>query len=503
MKQSTRMIALLSLFFLSTGVYLPSVAQRVATPLSQDNIEQQDSTVVDSTLFKVRELDELLSELYKFSTHRPAVNKIIGPWVISGYRHIPQTKKFNTDYSPSYPGLMMSLPPDSIAEEFDEMSELTASEENGDTENIFEDNILVEPREETQINKAVLDENYIPDWLYQGIHDLRRQEDLMYSTMIAYPSTIDYAYWDLPVPPTLPEDEVTFEAFLKKLDLPEIETNKAILPEEILKKIHWLHNFNASAQFSQAYVSSNWYQGGNNHLALLLGLNWNVQLNQVYHPNLLFQSNLSYKLGLNSTPQDTVHRYSLSEDLLQWNLNTGLKAREKWYYSFNAVFKTQIFKNYLLNSSVRKASFLSPGDFNMGLGMSYTNKKPNLELTATISPLSYNLKTCITDKIDHEQFNIAADAYTHSEFGSNAEFNMSWKMMWNISYKTRLFLFTDYSYYLGDWEHTFNFDINRFLSTQIYVRMRYDTSTNSDSRWKHFMLREVLSFGLSYTFSTK
>ncbi|MDE6444449.1 MAG: hypothetical protein K2K64_08550, partial [Muribaculaceae bacterium] len=68
---------------------------------------------------------------------------------------------------------------------------------------------------------------------------------------------------------------------------------------------------------------------------------------------------------------------------------------------------------------------------------------------------------------------------------------------------TRVFLFTDYSYFLSDWENTMNFEINRFLSTQIYAHLRYDTSTESLTKWKHFQLREVLSFGLTYTFSTK
>ena len=79
---------------------------------------------------------------------------------------------------------------------------------------------------------------------------------------------------------------------------------------------------------------------------------------------------------------------------------------------------------------------------------------------------------------------------------------MTWKMTPNISYRTRVFLFSDYDYFLSDWENTFSFDINRFLSTQIYVHLRYDTSTDTNTSWRHFMLREVLSFGLSYSWST-
>ena len=64
-------------------------------------------------------------------------------------------------------------------------------------------------------------------------------------------------------------------------------------------------------------------------------------------------------------------------------------------------------------------------------------------------------------------------------------------------------MFTDYKYYLGDWQNTFNFEINKFLSTQLFVHLRYDGSVESEGKWKKFMMREILSFGLSYTFSTK
>ncbi|MDE6337019.1 MAG: DUF3078 domain-containing protein [Muribaculaceae bacterium] len=502
MKQSTKLIALLSSLSLSMGTTLPTAAQTKVLPsVTTEELNQEEASEIDSTFLRVRELDELLSELDKSYVQPPAVNRLAGPWIFSSFRHIKPNNKFEIDYTPVYKGMKVATN-DSVATNLSDYLEIDEIVDT-DLPETEEDILLVEEESPAPPELTILKGDPIPEWLRTAINQMRMQDDLMYSMMIYHPASIDYAYWDLPVPPTLPDDEVTFEAYLRKLDLPQIEADKAILPEEVVNKIHWLHNVNASAQFSQAYVSSNWYQGGNDHIALLLGANWNVQLNQVYHPNLLFQSNLSYKLGLNSTPQDQVHKYSISEDIFQWNLNTGLKALKKWYYSFNAQFKTQILKNYQTNSHNLKASFLSPGDFNMGLGMSYSNKKPNLEFTATISPLSYNLKTCISDKIDHGQFNIAADKHTHSEFGSNAEFNMNWKVRYNVGYKTRLFLFSDYSYFLADWEHTFNFEINRFLSTQIYVHMRYDTSTETLTKWKHFMLREVLSFGLSYTFSTK
>lgn len=513
MKRTTQKIALLTLLPFFTGFTLISRAQTVIPSvgingaLPVDSLSLADSQEIDSTYLKVRDLQELLDEMDNNGPVDMPIIKITGPWIFSGYRHINKHKPFEMDYTPVYEGMKVAtndfVELDSLGNEIIPANLTEIAEGIVMSPDSTASVTLVEDVEEPGVNMNVFKPDYIPEWLRDAVLKMRLQDDLIYSTMINYPSTIDYTYWSLPVPPTLPEDDLTFQGYLKKLNLPEIEVDKAILPEEKIGRIYWLHNFNSMAQFSQAFISPNWYQGGNNHLSLLLGLSWNVQLNQVYYPNLLFQSNLSYKLGLNSTPQDQVHKYSISEDLLQWNLNVGLKALKKWYYSFNATFKTQIFNNYPANSRSLSASFLSPGDLNLGLGMSYSTKTKTVQLTTTISPLSYNLKTCISDKIDHKQFNIAPNRKTHSEIGSNAEVNLNWQIRYNIKYQTRLFLFTDYKYSLTDWEQTFNFEINKFLSTQIYLRMRYDTSSDVSTGWKHFMLREVLSFGLSYTFSTK
>lgn len=346
-----------------------------------------------------------------------------------------------------------------------------------------------------------------PQWLRDVWATTLAQENLLYSYMIDNPLAIEYAYWDLPLPPVLLEEDRSFLAFLKKQDVPEMSPDEAELPETEVKKKHWLHTVATQLQFSQAYVSPNWYQGGNSYLSMLFNFNWNVQLNQVYHPNLLFTSDLVYKVAFSSNPKGYMHKYTIAEDNFQYNLNFGVKAIKEWYYSFNLQFKTQLFNNFEENSNTRTAAFLSPADLNMGIGMSYshTNKLKTFTYTLTISPLSYNLKACLKPDniINHATYGIAADKHTKSEIGSNLDFTMDWKITPNIGYKTRMFMFTDYKYYMADWQNTFNFEINKFLSTQVFVNLRYDGSTENFGRWKKFMLREILSFGLSYSFSTK
>ena len=145
-------------------------------------------------------------------------------------------------------------------------------------------------------------------------------------------------------------------------------------------------------------------------------------------------------------------------------------------------------------------------DSNIGLGMTYNykNKPRRLNLDVSIAPLSYNLKVSTSHRIPVKNFGIKEGHRSVSEVGSNAEVKVSWDIMWNINYTSRFFVFTDYDYLQGDWQNTVNFSINRYLSTQIFVHLRYDSSTPKDDRksWGRWQLKEILSFGLQYQFKT-
>ncbi len=444
-----------------------------------------------------------------FSGYR-TLSDIRFPIPVIPFRMDPRKNAYDAD---RYAGILYEEPLDStLLEEGDEVihiSDLLKKENEGklSAEDLFDD-------DDENAMEAYLSDNpvdmlnsyLIPHWLKVGMTAERIHQDNLYKMMTDIPTSIQYAYWELPVPPRLPEDDNSFAGFLKRLDLPQVDTSAAVVPEIVQNRINWLHLVGGGIQISQAYISRNWYQGGNNYLALLFNFNWNVSLNTVYHPNLLFVSDLSYKLAINSNPRGSVHRYSISQDQFQYTLKTGLKAFNKWFYSLNLLFKTQLFTSFPEDSHQLKAKFLSPSEFNAGLGMTYNTKalKDRLALSVSISPLSYNLKACPSMRIDHTQFNILPDRKTRSEFGSNAELNLTWNFSDNISWKSRVFLFTNYHYFQGDWENTFNFAINKFLSTQLYVYPRFDSSANRLSTgWRYWQMKEILSFGLSYTFSTK
>ena len=69
-----------------------------------------------------------------------------------------------------------------------------------------------------------------------------------------------------------------------------------------------------------------------------------------------------------------------------------------------------------------------------------------------------------------------------------------------LVWSCRLFYFTNYDHVQGDMENTFDFILNRFFSTRLFVHLRYDDARALNKDFGHFQLKELLSFGFNYKF---
>lgn len=345
-------------------------------------------------------------------------------------------------------------------------------------------------------------------WLADAVYTGIQARQLRQRYMIANPDRVKFNERLLPEVPR--KYHAVVDPLTAKLRFEEdsVITRRPDTPALVMdvKKVHWLHDFDSRLQFSQAYLSPNWYQGGCNNLTMLLHVAYNVKLNQKFHPKLLAEASLLYNLAVNGTPEDSLRNYNIAEDLFQFTGKVGYKAYDKWWYTLNAMFKTQFFKNYEVNSPTLRAAFLSPAELNMGIGMTYAhkNKAETLMFDASVSPFSWNMRTCVNPDMNVTDYGIRPGHKVVHEFGSSAEAKLGWKLTSNITLASRLFIFTDYTYLQGDWENTISFDINRFLSTQLYVHLRYDSSTPriENSRWHVWQIKEILSLGFSYKFAT-
>lgn len=335
-----------------------------------------------------------------------------------------------------------------------------------------------------------------------------RQRYFMQQVMSEMPEIVHYNMATMPRPPkkfVMHLDPSTAKLTVEEFKAAPIDSMKQVVPEIEPTRINWLHSFDGSLHFSQAYISPNWYQGGNSNLNMIVGALYNVKLNPKFNPNVIFETTVSYKLGLNNAPEDSIHKYNISEDLFQVNSKFGLKAARRWYYSITAQFKTQLLNSYKVNTNEMIAAFLSPAELNVGVGLSYSyeNLRKTVQFSASIAPLSYNLKTCTNPNLNPEAFGIDAGKTSKSEYGSSLELTFKWRLTYNIQYSSRLFAFTDYHYLQGDWENTIDFSINRFMSARIFAHLRYDSQAPvvADTSWRHWQFKEILSIGFSYKFS--
>ena len=320
------------------------------------------------------------------------------------------------------------------------------------------------------------------EWLQEAMANAERTRAIRERAMIDNPQLVAYNAGRLPEAP--PEGVIPGDPHKGML---------TIAPAQVVVE-----------DFTQAYISGNWYQGGENNLALLGSINWNCNLNTDVHPNWLFNNALSYKLGIATTHGDSIRKYMINEDNFLFTSQLGYKAVKNWYYSAMLQFTTQFLNNYKVNTRTMTAAFLSPAELNVGLGMTYNYKKADDRMfTLAIAPISYNLKYCrnITD-IDPTRFGIDAGKHCKSTVGSNFEAKWLWRFTPNVMFTSRLYMFTNYEYVQGDWENTLDLSIGKYLTTQFYTHLRFDRSRARDDDWNYWQFKEILSLGVVYRFAT-
>jgi hypothetical protein len=274
------------------------------------------------------------------------------------------------------------------------------------------------------------------------------------------------------------------------------------------KRKYWILNWNSLLQFTQNYISKNWYNGGlgNQNLMSVQKYTFNYQRNKIQSNNLI-----EWKLSFYTNPNDTLRSFRIGDDLVRTYSDFGLKAfNDKFFYSANLEIKTKLFRSYKENSAIYTSSLFSPLQVNMGiLGIKYQlnktskkdkNKKVNLAID--MSPLSVQY-TWVADSavMKQNRYGIPADKHFLLDVGSTLNAKITINFNKQVTFSSRIKYFTNYEKVIFEAENELNMSLNRYFSTRLYLYGRYDDTPKikRDDRLGYVQLNEVLSFGFNYT----
>lgn len=259
----------------------------------------------------------------------------------------------------------------------------------------------------------------------------------------------------------------------------------------------WTFKTRFKLQFTQNYVSDNWYKGGESHNALLAETT--IQANFNNQQKLTFENTLEMRLGFQTSHNDEEHKYKTNSDLLRLTNKLGLRAFNHWYYTVMLQSWTQFYKGYRANDKRVYSDFMSPLESVLSVGMDYKLNKKKFTLNATLSPIALKLKYVNRPSLE-TSFGLNAGHHTKWDYGSNITINYNWKMFNSLNWQGRIYYFTDYSKTQVEWENTFRFTINKYLSSSIFLYPRFDDSRKRKDGESYFQFNELLSLGLEVNF---
>lgn len=268
------------------------------------------------------------------------------------------------------------------------------------------------------------------------------------------------------------------------------------IEREKIRVSPWTKRSNAMLQFSQNFLSKNWYQGGSNNTAILGIING--RFNYDNKRNVQWENFVEWRLGFNSVEGDTLRFLNTNDDILRASSKIGLKAGGNWFYSGSVDFQTQFFNSYRgINSTAMRTTFLTPVRLNIGIGMDYKYKRL---FSLMISPVSYRfIYVNDTINVNKRSFGILPGDRILSQLGSSFRAEFSYSPIRELQINSKLFFYTNYEKFEIDWEITGNFMFNRFLSTRLSLNPRFDnTMIRATGERAKIQYKQLLTVGLSY-----
>ncbi len=319
---------------------------------------------------------------------------------------------------------------------------------------------------------------------------------------------------EIKAPVEVVETKLAEQAVAVDLDT-DVPDTVVIIPK---KPNFWKVTGNASLQFTQSYFSDNWYQGGENNYAGIGMLT--LEANYDNQQKIQWDNKLEAQLGFQTTNSDEYHKFRVTSNLLRLTSKLGYKAAKNWFYTGQLMTYTQLSPFYEKNQNIWKARFGTPWYLTLSVGMDYKYKSKDnkVELSVYLSPVAYYMtyidRRGIVDNTAYyaSMYGVLPEnkgiyrPHSFHKFGPNLTVNSKIQIVKNVMWTSRIYWFSNFHSTLVEWENTFDFTINKYLSAKFYAYPRFDDSSfayrrnRTTNRGRYLMFKEWLSLGISYSF---
>lgn len=294
--------------------------------------------------------------------------------------------------------------------------------------------------------------------------------------------------------------ELTQEVELTDFAAPVPDEPEAVPIQIVVQKPNfWKFKGDGYLQFLQNYVSTNWHKGGESNYSAVAAAN--LELNYNDKDRITFDNKLEMKLGVQTSPSDTVHKYKTNNDLLRFTSKLGIQAHKKWYYTLQLLAYTQFARGLKANDEKVYSDFTSPFDLNIGIGMQYNVDALGGRLKGTLNflPFAFNFRYVAREALISAN-GIEGDHHTLENFASQFTGELKWNIIDQLSWKTRLYANTTYHQTKVEWENQFELKVTKYISANLFLYPRFDDGNTRDEDMGYFQLQEWSSIGLTYSF---
>ena len=271
--------------------------------------------------------------------------------------------------------------------------------------------------------------------------------------------------------------------------------------QEILRKRKgygpWYKEAFGLVQFSQGYVSGNWYQGGNSSFAMYANVKGIIKYDAKKW--ITWENTGEWQEGFSTAIGDSLRKLNMTDDIfhIYSKLNLRIKT-DKLYGSFSIDFQTPFFNTWKENTNTLKTGTFTPIRFNWALGVDY---KPMKNMSLVVAPLAYKLVFAKdTLNVDRSVYGISSGNLL-STFGSSVRYEWKWRPLREVYLETVFYAYTNYKMFEVDLSVTCDFIINRYMSARVTLHPRYDSSAimEGDTHAK-MQFKELLSIGFAHKF---